>query len=232
MLELKSITKLYSRRDGIRNVSINISHGQIVAFVGPNGSGKSTLFNTIGQVQKADFGNCSMDGIELKDMNISEVGFLPENSYLINEFTPLQMLYFINTMKGIDASEEDISELINRFSIHAFTHKKIKALSQGMRKRVSLACAVLGNPKLLILDEPLNYLDIDSVFAFKEILKRHKERGCIVLLSGHILESIDAMADQVVFLKQGEIIKICSDINEPTEKLYREYFRDSSDFKK
>jgi len=226
MLEISQIKKLYTPTTGIHETTISIPHGQTVAFVGPNGSGKSTLFNIIGRVLKADSGKCSLDGVELKAWHLSDIGFLPENTYLLEEFTPPQMLYFINTMKELGASSDDVKGHMRRFGIDTFEHKKIKSLSQGMRKRVMLACALLGTPKLLVLDEPLNSLDIDSVLAFKDTLKEHKERGAIILLSSHILDFLDSNVERVVFLEQGRLLEICENFPgaDRVEDLYRKRF--------
>jgi len=223
MLELSGVTKLYTPTTGVKNICVSIPCGQIVAFVGLNGAGKSTLFNIVGRVLKADSGTCTFEGSPLDSMRISEVGFLPESMYLLEDFTPLQMVRFMNTMKEFDAAETEIDALLCRFGIDTYGNKKIKKLSQGMRKRVELVCALLGDPKLLILDEPLNSLDIQGVLAFKDMLKDFKARGAVVLLSSHILDFLDTTVDQVVFLKHGEIVEICSDLSERVEDLYRKH---------
>ena len=226
MLEINQLKKLYTPTTGIHETTISIPHGQTVAFVGPNGSGKSTLFNIIGRILKADSGKCLLDGVEIKSLRLSDIGFLPENTYLLEEFTPPQMLYFINTMKELGASSDDVKELMHCFGIDSFQQKKIKSLSQGMRKRVALACTLLGTTKLLVLDEPLNALDIDSVLAFKDRLKEHKERGAVIMLSSHILDFLDSNVERVVFLEQGRILEICDSFpgSDRVEDLYRKRF--------
>ena len=224
MLELKSIKKLYTPNTGLHEATISIPQGQTVAFVGPNGSGKSTLFNILGHVVKADSGTCFLYGKEWSELHNSDVGFLPESSYLLDEFTPLQMITFINTLKEIGDSSKQIRDIICHFKIDKFMFTKIRKLSQGMRKRVSLACAFLGRPKLLILDEPLNALDIEGTLAFKDLLRERKEHGTIILLSSHILDFLDANVEKVVFIKEGRIIEVCENTTSKVEKLYRERF--------
>jgi ABC-type multidrug transport system ATPase subunit len=224
MLEIKEVTKLFTPTTGIKDISITISHGQIVAFVGPNGAGKSTLFNILGRVMQADSGSCIMDGVEYNALHISEIGFLPETLYLLENITPYKMIRFLNTMRETRASDTDIDELICRFGVDVSAQKKIKKLSQGMRKRVELVSAFIGSPKLLVLDEPLNSLDIHGVLAFKDILNLCKERGHIVLLSSHILDFLDSAVDSVVFLKDGKIVEVCSEITGRVEDIYRKHF--------
>jgi len=224
MFEIKSLTKMYTPTTGIRDISISISDGQIVAFVGPNGAGKSTLFNIIGRVLSADTGSCDLHGVTLNALHISKIGFLPERLYLLDDFTPLQMIHFINTMKEMHSTNSEIDELICRLGIDAYAQKSIKALSFGMRKRVELACALLGNPELIVLDEPLNSLDIQGVLAFKDALKSCKEQGKIVLLSSHILDFLDTTVDQVVFLNNGKILETCTNTADRIEDVYRKLF--------
>ncbi|MDR0490641.1 MAG: ABC transporter ATP-binding protein [Oscillospiraceae bacterium] len=229
MLVLKEISKLYTPTSGISEITISIPHGKTVSFIGPNGAGKTTLFNILGRISKADTGTCSLDGVEIDSLHISEISYLPQNMYLIEDFTPMQMIYFFNTMKEINTVDADIHELICRLGIEPFMYKKIRKLSSGMRKRVELACSMLGNPKLLVLDEPLNALDIQGSLVFKDMLKDWNRRGAIVLLSSPILGFLDSCVDQVVFLKQGKILEVYSNENtsnvpEQIENLYRRHF--------
>ena len=224
MLEIKSLTKMYNPESGIQDISISISDGEVVAFVGPNGAGKSTLFNILGRVLQADTGTCSLYGIPFALLHISKIGFLPERMYLLEEFTPPQMIHFVNTMREMNSTNSEVDELICHFGIEPYVQKSIKALSVGMRRRVELACAFLGNPDLIVLDEPLNSLDIQGVLALKDALKDCKKKGQIVLLSSHILDFLDTTADQVVFLGNGKILDICSNTTERAEDLYRRLF--------
>ena len=224
MLEIMEVTKLFTPTTGIQDISITIPHGRIVAFVGPNGAGKSTLFNILGRVLRPDSGSCILNGVEHNSLHISEIGFLPETLYMLDDFTPYQMLHFMNTMRETETSVSDIDYLISRFGINPYAQKKIKKLSRGMRKRVELVCTFIGNPKLIVLDEPLNSLDIQGVFAFKDMMNYCKERGNIVLLSSHILDFLDSAVDSVVFLKDGKIAEVCSDSTDRVEDIYRRHF--------
>lgn len=225
MLEINSVTKQYSKKTGIFDVSICIPKGQIVAFIGPNGSGKSTLFSIVGQVLKANSGVCKWCNIKLEELSISKFAFLPEEVYLLEEFTPLQMIDFMNSMKELNASSDEIHRIIRCFNIETFINKKIKNLSYGMKKRVALACTLLGNPELLILDEPINSLDLQSVISLKKILVEFKEKGTTILISSHILDFLDSIVDQVVFLNNGKIVEVFSNINEKVETLYCNRFQ-------
>jgi len=224
MLEIKSLTKLYSPNAGIQDINISIPDGQIVAFVGPNGAGKSTLFNILGRVLNADSGTCELHGAALNSLPISSVGFLPEEMYLLGDFSPLQMIHFMNRMKETNSTKSEIDELIGQLGIDSYLEKNINSLSFGMRKRVELACAFLGNPDLIVLDEPLNSLDIHGVFALKDALEICKERGQIVLLSSHILDFLDTTVDHVVFLKDCRILEVCSNTEDRIEDVYRRLF--------
>jgi ABC-type multidrug transport system ATPase subunit len=224
MLKIENLTKRHTKEIGIFNIDFSVSSGRIVAFLGPNGAGKSTLFNILGGISEADEGKCLFTGIPLSALNICDVGFLPENMYIPETMTPVQMLHFMNTMKELKATEVDISDLLDRFGIRAYQNKRIRHLSQGMRKRVALVCALLGHPKLLILDEPLNALDIQSVIQLKREISALKSEGAVVLLSSHILDFLDNTADEIVFLKNGRIIDICHNNEDNVEKIYIKHF--------
>jgi ABC-type multidrug transport system ATPase subunit len=224
MLEISHLTKRYGSGGGISDVSFSVPAGSVAAVVGPNGAGKSTLFNILSGVQPQGDGTCVLDGVELKKLKPDEVGFMPEKSYLIPDFTPVQMLMYVNQMREILLSDDEIEKLISLYDLGEFRNKKNKALSQGMSRRVALVCALMGSPRLLILDEPTNGLDTQSVILLKEALKQHKKRGAVILISSHVLDFLDSIADEILFLKDGELIRVGKKTSTEIEKMYIELF--------
>lgn len=224
MLEISHLTKRYGSGGGISDVSFSVPAGSVAAVVGPNGAGKSTLFNILAGILRRETGTCLLDGIELKQLKPGEIGFLPEKGYLIPDFTPVQMLMYVNQMREMLLSDDEIEKLIFLYDLEGFRNKKNKALSQGMSRRVALVCALMGSPRLLILDEPTNGLDTQSVILLKEALKQHKKRGAVILISSHVLDFLDSIADEILFLKDGELIRAGQKTSTEIEKMYIELF--------
>ena len=226
MLRVDDISKSYRNTTALKAVSLTVEAGEVVAVVGPNGAGKSTLFNILAGVLDKDGGSATLDGSSLDALLLSEMGFLPEEPYIYDRLDALQMLQFEATMRHIDPSRQNQRELLRRFAIEAYESERMGSLSQGMAKRVLLAAAFLGNPSLLILDEPLNGLDIQTVIALKEQLLIEKQHGAHVLVSSHVLSFLDETADKVLFLDKGELVGESWGEAAHAESIYRQLFID------
>lgn len=223
MLEISSLSKSHDRHFALRNLSFTVEAGEIVAFVGPNGAGKSTLFNILAGVLERDEGTLTLDGSSLSLLPLKDLGFLPEEMFQYDRFTAEQMLAFDISMRDIIAPT-GFDTLVSKFAIEPYLHERMDSLSQGMSKRVAIASVFLGDPRLLILDEPLNGLDIQSVIALRELLKENRERGGHILISSHILSFVDEMADRVLFLKEGRLVGQIAGNNSGAETMYRQLF--------
>lgn len=206
MLTVNGITKGYQSGGGIFDASFSVADGEIAAVIGPNGAGKSTLFNTLAGIIQPESGECRLNGVSVDQLKPCEFGFLPEDNYLIPNFTPLQMLMYVNQMKNLCLNDDEINGWIEEFSMNEFANKKNGSLSQGMKKRVALACTLMGSPKFLILDEPTNGLDTQSTITLKKAVKKLAGQKTAVLISGHVLDFLDKVADEAIFLKHGRII--------------------------
>lgn len=173
-----------------------------------------------------DSGSVLLDHVPLPEIPLSRIGVLPEDSFLLENFTVLQMIDYMSVMKEIPVTEDEIEYLLNGFSLTEYRSDKIRSFSMGMKKRVSLICSILGNPAVSILDEPLNALDVQSVLFLKEVLQKLKGNGSHIILSSHILDFLDDLADQVVFLSHGKVEAICAVGGDThVEDLYREIYR-------
>ena len=223
MLQVKSINKLYENNRGITNISFNAKEGQIVALVGPNGSGKSTSLKIIAGISKADSGECLINGEKTIDVNTKKyIGYLPDEPFIYENMTPIEFLNFVQSMKKNDCCI-DIEKRMKDIGLWEFRNNKIKHFSLGMKKKVSLLSALIGNPKLLIMDEPTNGFDTKSIILMKEYIYDLKNKGSIIIISSHILEFISSIADKIVFIKKGSICTI-ADKNDNLEEIYiKEY---------
>jgi len=210
MLIVSNLTKKYENNRGIFDINLEIAHGSISSFVGPNGSGKTTLFKVINKITPFDTGKCSLDDIDYENVTINNIGYLDEKPFLFLNFTVEQFLLYIKLMKNIDVSDDEIDSLLNLFSLSDVKHGLIKNCSQGMQKRVAICSALLGNPKLIILDEPTNSLDTENILILKQVLKQMKEQNKIILVSSHILDFVKDISDKVYFIKNGNIVASCN----------------------
>ena len=180
----------------LRDVTLDIPEGQIVGLLGPNGAGKSTLLKILIGLWCADSGSVQVP---------PRIGYLPENNPLYEEMYVTEYLEFMAQMTGIPTSRDlEVSTLIEKVGLTPEKHKHIRELSKGYRQRVGLAQALLGDPELLILDEPTTGLDPNQLVDIRALIRDlGKERT--VILSTHIMQEVREMCDRVVILDHGEI---------------------------
>jgi ABC-2 type transport system ATP-binding protein len=223
MLSVVNITKRYGKK-GIEEISFRIEEGTVLAVIGPNGAGKSTLFRVLMDLTKPDSGVCTFNQQPISSLLPEGIGFLPETHYLIPYFSVLEMLSYINTMRALQLSYQQIKDLIYEFDLATVANTKCKRLSQGVGRRVAMASAFMGFPKLLILDEPTNGLDIKSVINFKASLQQRVNDGCTVIVSSHIPDLLATVANQVLFIDKRIIYNAPLTSIMDLESKYKEIF--------
>lgn len=206
ILSVKDIKKSYGKEKVLKGISFEIDEPQIIALVGPNGSGKSTLLNIISNLVAADSGEITILNKKNKDPIIfKEISYMQDNSVLYDYLTGYDHLQFIGDVQGI--SKEQIMKTAERIGITGYLNKKVQNHSLGMKQHLLLAMAILNEPKLLILDEPLNGLDPTSAIRVRELLIELSKSGTTILLSSHNLGEIDRVTSKILFLKDGSLIK-------------------------
>jgi ABC-2 type transport system ATP-binding protein len=224
IITVENLKKSFGDSIALDDVSFAVNQGEIVAVVGPNGAGKSTLFNYLANVLPIESGTSRLNGRDLKDLSSAEIGFLSEHPHFYHSFSSLEMLLFENTMRDIGLKSHEIEELGASFLISDFFPLKMHTLSQGMAKRVSLAKTFMGKPSVIILDEPLNGLDIQSVLILKDQLIKKKHEGAHILLSSHVLNFLDGLVDRIIFLERGRIVHISNGADNDVESIYKQLF--------
>lgn len=197
--KLDHIHKSFGKQQVLRDISLEIPSGQVLGLLGPNGAGKSTLMKILIGLWKPDAGNVDAP---------SNIGYLPENNPLYEDMYVVEYLLFMAriTMRDASAKEqkERVENLIERVGLTPERHKHIRALSKGYRQRVGLAQALIGDPDLLILDEPTTGLDPNQLVDIRNLIRQvGKDRT--VILSTHIMQEVREMCDRVVVLSQGVI---------------------------
>ncbi|MBQ6723541.1 MAG: ATP-binding cassette domain-containing protein [Paludibacteraceae bacterium] len=194
MVQIAHINKSFGSQQVLKDVTLSIPEGQVLGLLGPNGAGKSTLMKILIGLWKADSGTIQVP---------ERIGYLPENNPLYEEMYVSEYLQFMSELTGIPGFR-DTETLIERVGLTPERHKHIRELSKGFRQRVGLAQALLGDPQLLILDEPTTGLDPNQLVEIRALIRElGKERT--VILSTHIMQEVREMCDRVVILDHGEI---------------------------
>ena len=196
MVQIDHICKAFGAQQVLKDVTLAIPDGQVLGLLGPNGAGKSTLMKILIGLWKADSGTVSVP---------QRIGYLPENNPLYEEMYIAEYLQFMTQMTGISTSRDlEVSMLIEKVGLTPECHKHIRELSKGYRQRVGLAQALLGDPDLLILDEPTTGLDPNQLVEIRALI-RSLGKDRTVILSTHIMQEVREMCDRVVILDHGEI---------------------------
>ena len=201
-VKIEHINKSFGKQQVLRDVNLEIPEGQVLGLLGPNGAGKSTLMKILLGLWKADGGTVQVP---------QRIGYLPENNPLYDEMYVSEYLQFMAglTLNGASTKREAlngeaINSLIDRVGLTPEKHKHIRELSKGYRQRVGLAQALLGDPQLLILDEPTTGLDPNQLVEIRSLI-RSLGHDRTVILSTHIMQEVREMCDRVVILDHGEI---------------------------
>ncbi|MCR5639500.1 MAG: ABC transporter ATP-binding protein [Lachnospiraceae bacterium] len=208
ILKLENVSKKYGNETVLKNVNLELKSGEIVGLVGPNGAGKSTIMKIISGLISNFEGTAQINGENIRNMkcNYKKVGCLIENPGYYGSDTGLDNLKFCAKLSGA-YSEAQIMDLAKRMGIEYALKKRVSKYSLGMKQKLGICMAMVGKPEVLILDEPTNGLDPDTIPVVRDLIKYSaEEMKCAVLVSSHILSEIEAVCDSVYFIKNGEII--------------------------
>lgn len=214
IVEVKSIEKKYGRKIVIDNIDFDISEKEIVGFIGPNGAGKSTVMKCLCGLIRPSRGEikiCNYDIVKERENALSFVSALIENPGIYPEFTGEENLKLISVLKKCTKQElEDVKNLTN---IKDMLNEKAKNYSLGMKQRLGLGMALLGNPKFLILDEPTNGLDPTGVIQLRDTLHSLKnDKGISILMSSHQLGEVEKVCDRILWINHGKLVNFDNDL--------------------
>ncbi|BFK82737.1 ABC transporter ATP-binding protein [Clostridium baratii] len=215
VLEVKGLKKVIGKREIIKDLNFSVKEGEIYGFLGPNGAGKTTTIRMLVGLILPTAGEVKICGENLKNNKekaLKDVGAVVENPELYKYLSGRENLMQIARIRGV--SKEEVQDLIKLVGLENRINDKVKKYSLGMKQRLGLAAALIGNPKLLILDEPTNGLDPSGIIDFRKIVKQAaKERGMAVFVSSHILSEVQQLCDRVAFINNG-VIKAVEDMNQ------------------
>jgi ABC-2 type transport system ATP-binding protein len=208
MIEVKNLTKKYGAKTAVDNLSFTVADGEILGFLGPNGAGKSTTMNILTGYLSSEDGQALINGIDILSEPIKakkNIGYLPEQPPLYMDMTVGDYLNFIYSLKKCKLPKKGhIEEVCKLTKITDVYKRVIKNLSKGYRQRVGIAQALIGNPPILILDEPTVGLDPKQILEIRTLIKKLGKRHTVIL-SSHILSEIQSTCDRVIIINQGKI---------------------------
>jgi ABC-2 type transport system ATP-binding protein len=209
MVEIKNLTKKYGQITAVNNISFTAEKNQVLGFLGPNGAGKSTTMNMIVGYLPPTSGTILIDGIDISKNPMeakSCIGYLPELPPLYMDMKVIEYLRFVAGIKKVpkEKRELQIDRAMSRLKITDMKNRVIKNLSKGYKQRVGFAQAIIGEPKVIILDEPTVGLDPNQVLEVRELINKLKKEHTIIF-SSHILQEVSAVCDKVVIINKGEL---------------------------
>lgn len=215
MLKLEGISKSYNKGaiKAVDGINLDIKPGEIFGFLGPNGAGKTTTIKMIVGLLKPDSGKITIDGIDVWKEPLeakSIISFVPDNPEIYDRLKGIEYLNFIADMYGIskDEREEKMNHYLELFNIKDAVGDIIASYSHGMKQKIVLTSALLNNPKLFILDEPMVGLDPKSSFNLKEEMKAMCKDGKTVFFSTHVLEVAEKLCDRIAIINKGKIVAL------------------------
>jgi len=210
MITVEHLTKCYGDLKAVDDLSFAIEEGHVYGFLGPNGAGKSTTMNIMTGCLSATEGRVRIDGYDIfedPDQAKRRIGYLPEQPPLYMNETPVEYLRFVGQAKGLKGSELDdqIQAVIRQTGIGEVKNRRISALSKGYKQRLGIAQALLGDPQVIILDEPTVGLDPLQIIEIRDLI-RDLGRAHTVIFSSHILSEVQTICDQILFIGKGKLL--------------------------
>lgn len=210
MIEIEHLTKRYGGHTAVSDLSFTVDSGQIYGFLGPNGAGKSTTMNIMTGCLSATEGAVRIDGhdiFEEPEQAKRLIGYLPEQPPLYMNESPEEYLRFVGEAKGLRGAEleRQIDEVIRQTGIEGVARRRISALSKGYKQRVGIAQALLGNPRVIILDEPTVGLDPIQIIEIRDLIKELGQTHTVIF-SSHILSEVQTICDQIIMIAKGNLV--------------------------
>ena len=219
MIEINGVTKRYGEKVAADNVTFTVKEGEIMGFLGPNGAGKSTTLNILTGYLSATEGSAKIDGIDILENPLEakkKIGFLPEQPPLYMDMTVKEYLNFVYDLKSCKLDRDrHIKEISAVVKLDDVFNRVIRNLSKGYKQRVGIAQALIGNPPVLIFDEPTVGLDPKQIIEIRNLIKKLGKEHTVIL-STHILPEVQAICDRIVVINDGKIVA-----NERTENIAR-----------
>lgn len=207
MLEVEGLIKKYGKQNAVNNISFSLQGGEVVGLLGPNGAGKSTTMKCIVGLLRKTAGEIRIGGFDHTSVEAKRLfAYIPETPHVYDLLSIQDHLQFIAQAYGLKDWKAKAAELLETFDLTDKKDKLGRDLSKGMRQKVSICCALLTDPKILFFDEPMIGLDPKAIKNTKKIFQELKEQGKTILVSTHLIDSVETIADRIMIMKDGNII--------------------------
>ncbi len=221
VLEIKNLSKLYKNKRGIFDINLDIYEGDIFGFLGPNGAGKTTAMKIMTGMMSADSGDVNIFGYSIKDSfekAMQNVGCIIETSETYSYLTALENLKLVSRYySNIDLKR--MEEVLEITGILKYKNEKASNFSLGMKQRLGIACAILSRPRLVILDEPLNGLDVEGMVEMRNLIKRlSAEEKTTFFISSHLIHDVELTCDRIGIIFDGKLLNL-----DTTENILRDF---------
>lgn len=215
MIRLNNVSKTYakSQTKAVEDLSLEIKNGEIFGFLGPNGAGKSTTIKMITGILTPDCGTIEVDGINMAENPIlakSRIGFVPDNHETYETLKGIEYLNFIGTMYNVESAllKSRIDEYAEMFQLKDALPNMIASYSHGMKQKLMVIAALIHEPKVWILDEPLTGLDPQSAFQLKTLMRKHADAGNTVFFSSHVIDVVEKVCDRIGIINNGKLVAV------------------------
>ena len=213
MIKINSLSKMYKNADrfAVKNLSLIVNDGEVFGFIGANGAGKSTTIKCITGILPYNDGSIEIAGYDMAKESISakkNIGYVSDNHSVYDKLTGREYVNFLANIYGVSKQDRDqrLNDLSIRFDLQDKLDSPIKSYSHGMKQKICVIGALIHEPKVWILDEPLTGLDPKSAKELKGLMREHCEKGNVVFFSSHVLEVVEKLCDRIAIIKDGEII--------------------------
>lgn len=212
-LTISHLTKRYgnAKTNAVTDFSLELSGGKIYGFLGKNGAGKSTIIKAIVGMHGFNDGSISVCGYDVVHEGVQarqEIGFVPDNYALYENLTGRQYINYIADLYNVTTAErmERLPALLKRLEMESHFDDQMKTYSHGMKQKITIIGALIHNPKIWILDEPMTGVDPNSIFQIKECMREHAAKGNIVFFSSHLIDVVENLCDEIIMIKHGQLV--------------------------
>ena len=211
MIELKNLTKRYGNILAVNNINLSVTKGEIFGFIGPNGAGKTTTIRMMGGVLAPTDGSVIIDGINMNDDPEGvkkRIGFIPDRPFLYEKLTGMEFMRFSADLYSVDERIflEKAQALLKKFAIYDWAHELIESYSHGMKQRLIISAALLHDPNVIIVDEPMVGLDPAAIKMVKDMFREMAKSGTTIFMSTHTLVVAEDICDRISIIHKGSLI--------------------------
>ena len=211
MIELKNLTKKYGHFQAVRKLNLTVKKGEVFGFIGPNGAGKTTTIKMMGGILAPTAGTVTIAGISMQtepEKAKRKIGFIPDRPYLYEKLTGMEFLRFTADLYGVSKEEFQVTahKILENFSLANWADELVESYSHGMKQRLIMSAALLHNPEVIIVDEPMVGLDPAAIIMVKNLFRTLAEQGVTIFMSTHTLKVAEDMCDRIGVIHKGSLI--------------------------